>query len=83
MESLYEDVFFQVFMKIVFSIHVKERLEIRKILEEEVIEAIQFPFLVIKKQGKCFYQKKLQRGMIEVCCEVRESDIKVTTVYWI
>lgn len=70
-------------MKIVFSIHLKERLELRKILEEEVIEAIRFPFHTRKIYGKYFYQKKLQRGMIEVCCEVTESDIKVITVYWI
>ncbi|MBI5797701.1 DUF4258 domain-containing protein [Candidatus Woesearchaeota archaeon] len=70
-------------MRIVFGIHVKERLDLRKILEEEVIEAIRFPFLVVKKQGKYFYQKRLQRGKIEVCCELRERDIKVITVYWI
>ncbi len=70
-------------MKIVFSIHLKERLDFRKILEEGVIEAIHFPFRITKMHGKHFYQEKLQRGMIEVCCEVTERDIKVITVYWI
>ncbi len=71
------------FMKIVFSIHLKERLDFRKISEEEVIDTIRFPFHITKNHGKHFYQKKLQRGMIEVCCEITERDIKVITVYWV
>ncbi len=70
-------------MKIVFTKHAKERIEIRKLLEHEVLEAIKYPDKTIKKHDKYFYQKRLDKGTIEVCCEKIENNIKVITVYWL
>ena len=68
-------------MKILFTQHALKRLAKRSILTEEVISAVKFPDLTLKKYGKYYYQKRLDRGWIEVCCE-KEKDIYVITVYW-
>ena len=63
-------------MTIIFTPHAEYRLEKRKILKEEVIDAIKFPNKIIKKHGLYYFQKNLKRGYIEVCCEKTESVIK-------
>ena len=70
-------------MNIVFTNHALGRLERRKILKEEIREAIKYPDKVIKKHQKYYFQKKLNRGTIEVSCEKTERDIKVITIYWL
>ena len=70
-------------MKVRFTNHAKYRIEKRKILEEEVIEAIKYPDKTIKKHGKYYFQKRLERGTIEISCEKTESIINVITVYWL
>ncbi len=70
-------------MEIIFIQHAEERIKLRKILREEVIDAINNPDNTLKKHGKHYYQKKLDRGTIEVCCEKTERNIKVITVYWL
>ena len=70
-------------MKIVFTNHARYRIEKRKILEEEVINTIKYPDNTIKRQGKYYFQKKLERGIIEVSCKKTERIINVITVYWI
>ena len=70
-------------MKIIFTNHAKYRIEKRKILEEEVIDAINYPDKTIKRHNKYYFQKRLNRGIIEVSCEKTESLINVITVYWI
>ncbi len=70
-------------MKIIFTIHALARLRKRKILQEEVIDTIKLPDKTIKKHGKYYYQKKLDRGFIEICCEKTEKNIKVVTLYWL
>ena len=70
-------------MEIIFTKHAKYRIEKRKILEQEVIEAIKYPDKTIKKHNKYYFQKNLGRGTIEVSCEKTERIIKVITVYWI
>ncbi|HII71225.1 TPA: DUF4258 domain-containing protein [Candidatus Woesearchaeota archaeon] len=69
-------------MKIVFTMHAQARAKKRNIDAEEVIEAVRFPENTIKKKGKLYFLKRLDRGTIEVVCE-KEKDIKVITVYWI
>ena len=69
-------------MEIVFTNHAKYRIVKRKVLKEEVIDAIKYPDKTIKKHGKYYFQKRLERGTIEVCCEKTESIINVITVYW-
>ncbi len=56
-------------MKIILTSHAKYRIEKRKILEEEVTESIKYPDNTIKKHGKHYFQKKLERGTIKICCE--------------
>ena len=68
-------------MKIIFTRHAAHQATKRNILKEEVIDAITTPDNIIKKHGKQFFQKKLERGMIEACCERTERHIKVITVY--
>lgn len=70
-------------MRISFTHHAKERLARRKISEEEIIDAVKHPDSTIKKYSKYFYQKKLDRGLIETCCEKTENNINVITVYWV
>ena len=70
-------------MKIIFTHHAETRIEIRKILKEEIINAIQQPDKIIKKYDKHYYQKKLNRGTIEIVCEKTENNINIITVYWI
>ena len=70
-------------MEIIFTAHAEFRIKKRKLLKEEVINAIRFPDKVLKKHEKYYYQKKLNRGMIEVVTEKTESNINVITIYWL
>ena len=70
-------------MKIIFTEHADERLERRKFLKEEIIEAIKFPDKILKKHDKYYHQKVLGRGKVEVVCEKTEKHIKVITLYWL
>ena len=70
-------------MKISFTNHARYRIALRKVLEDEVIDAIKYPDKTIKKHGKYYFQKKLERGTIEVSCEKTERIINVITVYWL
>ena len=70
-------------MKITFTFHAEERLKKRKLLKEEVIEAIEHPDKTIKKHGSYYYQKNLGRGIIEVVCEKTEKSLNVITLYWL
>ena len=70
-------------MDIVFTEHALERLEKRKFIKEEIVEAINFPDKTLKKHGKYYYQKSLERGEAEIVCERTEKNIKVITLYWL
>lgn len=70
-------------MNIIFTEHAEERLEKRKFLKNEIIEAINFPDKILNKYGKYYYQKKLERGKVEIVCEKTEKHIKVITLYWL
>lgn len=70
-------------MDIVFTKHAIFRIKKRKILKQEVIDAIRYPDNTTKKHGKYYYQKRLERGTIETCCEKTEKIIKVITIYWV
>ncbi|MBI2649948.1 DUF4258 domain-containing protein [Candidatus Woesearchaeota archaeon] len=70
-------------MKITFTSHAKYRIEKRKILEQEVIDAIKHPDKTIKRHDKYYFQKRLERGTIEVSCEKTERIINIITVYWL
>lgn len=70
-------------MKIVFTYHLKSRMWKRNISEDEIINVINYPDKTIKKHGKYYFQRKLDRGIIEVACEKTETHIKVLSVYWL
>jgi len=70
-------------MRIIFTQHAKDKIYRRKILQQEVLDAIAHPDRLSKKHGKYFYQKSLERGKIEIVCEQTESNIKIITLYWI
>ena len=70
-------------MEIIYTVHSEQRIIRRKITKQEVEEAIKFPDKVNKKHDKYYFQKKLERGSIEVCAEKTWKNIKVITVYWI
>lgn len=70
-------------MNIIFTNHAREKLQRRKISEEEAIEAIHFPNKIEKKHGKYFFQKQLERGTIEVVCERTEKHINIITICWV
>jgi hypothetical protein len=70
-------------MEIIFTHHAGEKLEKRKVLKQEIIESVKNPEKTLKKHGKYYYQKRLERGTIEIVCERTERHIKVITVYWL
>ena len=70
-------------MKIIFTLHANQRIKRRKLLNEEVTDAIKNPDKIVKKQGKFYYRKKLNRGSIEVVVEKTENNLNIITVYWI
>jgi hypothetical protein len=70
-------------MKIIFTKHAEQRMKLRGLLASEAAEAIKHPDKTIRKYGKYFFQKKLDRGLIELCCEKTENHIKIITVYWV
>ena len=70
-------------MEIVFTSHSEQRIAKRGLLKEEILDAIKNPDKTIKKHGKYYFQKKLERGTMEVPCTKTESNIKILTVYWI
>lgn len=69
-------------MKIVFTEHAKERMKKRKISEEEVIDAINYPNKLSKKEGNYYAEKNIIRANIEVVYE-KENYIKVITIYYL
>ncbi|MBU2637352.1 MAG: DUF4258 domain-containing protein [Nanoarchaeota archaeon] len=69
-------------MKIVFTEHALYRIKKRSVMMQEVVDAIKQPHLTIKKHGLYYFQREAGRGVIEVCCEKTESNIKVISVYW-
>jgi len=71
------------FMKIIFTQHALDRLEKRKVIKYEAEDAIKFPDKIIKKHGEYFFRKRLDRGIIEICCEKTENNIKIITLYWL
>ena len=44
------------------------------------MDCIRYPDNVCKRYGKYYFQKDLGRGVIEVCCEKSESNIKIITI---
>ncbi len=72
-----------VLMEFIFTSHSKHRIQMRRLTEEEVIEAIRHPDRVIKKYGNYYAQKNIGRGTIEVPYEKTEKYIRIITVYWI
>ncbi len=69
-------------MNLIFTKHALYRIRERGFIEIEVIEAIKYPDIIIKKEDKYFFRKKNRRGTIEVICERTERDIKIITVCW-
>lgn len=70
-------------MKINFTFHAELRLKKRKLSKQEVTKAVRFPDKTIKKHGKYYYQKRLERGIIEVVAEITEDNLNIITIYWL
>lgn len=70
-------------MKAIFTSHAEYRIKKRKLTQQEVLDAIKYPDKTIKKHGKYYYQKKLDRGTIEIVVERAEKNIKIITIYWL
>ena len=70
-------------MDIIFTLHAETQIKERGILKQEVIDSIKYPDNVNKKHSKYYYQKRLDRGAIEIVTERTEKHIKVITVYWL
>ena len=69
-------------MKVIFTEHAKERMQKRKIREEEVISAVKYPDKTSKREGKYYAEKNIGRAKIEVIYE-KNKFIKVITVYYL
>jgi len=63
-------------MEIVFTNHAKLRIEKRKILEEEVIDAIKNPDKTIKKHGKILFSK--MAVVVQEMIESKKSGVAFT-----
>ncbi len=70
-------------MKIIFTRHAELRIIKRKILKEEALEAIKNPDKTLKKHSMYYYQKRLERGTIEIVIEKTEKSLNVVTLYWL
>jgi len=70
-------------MEVVFTIHAEYRLERRKIPKDEARDALKNPDTLLKKHGLYYYQKRLERGIIEIVCEKTAKSLNVITVYWV
>jgi hypothetical protein len=64
-------------MEIVFTEHAKQKLEKRKILDDEVINTIKYSEKTYKQEGKYYSQKDIGRGKIEVVY-IKDKYIKKT-----
>jgi len=69
-------------MEITFTKHALFRMKKRKITKEEVGEAIKYPEKTLKKQGKFYISKNIERANIEAVYE-KDKYIKVITFYYI
>jgi hypothetical protein len=69
-------------MKIEFTRHALERMNKRGVSKDEVISVLTYPETTLKKDGKFFMRKNIEKGNVEVVC-VKDSYIKVVTVYFI
>ncbi|MBU3923607.1 MAG: DUF4258 domain-containing protein [Nanoarchaeota archaeon] len=70
-------------MKIIFTEHAKEKLQRRKITQDEAINTIIYPEITNKIRGKYYAQKETSRGKIEVVYTREDKFLKVITLYWI
>ncbi len=70
-------------MDILFTSHAEYRVKKRKLTKQEVLDAIKSPDKIIKKHGKYYYQKKLDRGTVEIVTERTEKNINIITIYWL
>ncbi len=69
-------------MKTIFTEHVKERMKKRRISSSEILEAINYPERILKKEGKYYAKKNIVRANIEVVYE-KGNYIKVITIYYL
>ena len=69
-------------MKIVFTLHAKDRMKKRKISEEEIILTIKNPDKTYKREDKYYSSKNIGRAIIEVVYE-KDKYIKIITFYYI
>lgn len=70
-------------MEVFYTLHVKKRMLRKKIEKIWVEEALKHPDY-ISKDNRAYYAKKRLNGMsIEVVYIIKESYIRVITVYWL
>ncbi len=70
-------------MEITFTFHAECRIRGRGMFKEDVLLAIRNPDNTVRKYDKYYFQKRLPNGILEVCCDKIENNIKVITVYWV
>jgi hypothetical protein len=68
-------------MKLIYTNHAKKRMRERAITEKDILEIIEFPEYTLKRGGEIESYKKINSIMTKVVYAVKESYIKVITVY--
>lgn len=68
-------------MKLIYTSHAKKRMLERDITEKDVLEIIEFPEYTLKRGGEIEAYKKINNIMTKVVYIVKESYIKIITVY--
>lgn len=69
-------------MEIRFTRHSKERMEKRKISEDEIAQTVKYPDKLTKIEGNYYAQKNIGRAKIEVVYE-KDKYIKIITFYYL
>ncbi|MFC1648697.1 DUF4258 domain-containing protein [Nanoarchaeota archaeon] len=70
-------------MKVSLSAHAKKRMKLRRITEDDVLQAIRYPRKTRKKYGLYYIEYELPHGSIELVYDRKQNHINIITIYWI
>jgi hypothetical protein len=68
-------------VKLIYTNHAKKRMHQRAISEKEILGIIEFPEYTLKRGEEIEAYKKINNFMTKVVYVIKESYIKIITVY--
>jgi len=69
-------------VKIKFTLHALEQMRARTIDEQEILDAINIPEIIVKRYGRHHFKRTINRGVLEVVCEKTENHINIITIFF-